>query len=140
MRKGRELTASESSQIFNRRIKVDTLGKIASDFNICAEGVRKIVNCLERNGTAENVPKSGRPRRATIRQDRTIIREVLKNRFISAKQLKAELCLPIQEKQVRTRIKEAGFDGQASRKRPFISKRNAKKFQHLLNKRLTVCK
>ncbi|KAK2578444.1 hypothetical protein KPH14_001061 [Odynerus spinipes] len=120
MPKIRELTPSERSQIFNRRMRGDTLRKIAVDFNISAEGVRKLANRLERNGTAENLPKSGRPRKTTIRQDRIIRRQMLKNRFIFAEQLKSELFLPIQETQVRMRIKEAGFYGRIARKRPLI--------------------
>lgn len=127
MPKTRELTPAERSQIFNRRIRGDSLRKIALDFNISAEGVRKIVHRLQQNGTAENQPKSGRPRKTTRKQDRVIVREVKKNFFVSTKQLKSDLNLPIQETQIRARIKEAGFAGRISRKRPFISKINAKK-------------
>ncbi|CAK9829697.1 Transposable element Tc1 transposase [Anthophora retusa] len=127
MPKIRELTPAERSQIFNRRLKGETLRKIASDFNVSAECVRKVVNRLETNGTAENLPRSGRPRKTTVRQDRMILREVHKNRNISSKQLKAELNLPIKETQIRMRIKEAGYHSRVSRKRPLISKRNAQR-------------
>ena len=35
------------------------LRRIASDFNISAKGVRKIIKRLKNNGTAENLPRSG---------------------------------------------------------------------------------
>lgn len=67
--------------------------------------------------------------KTSVRQDRMKRREVVKNRLISAKQLKSELYLLIRETQIRTqmRIKEAKVHGQVSRKRPFISQLNAQK-------------
>ncbi|KAK1120282.1 hypothetical protein K0M31_012642 [Melipona bicolor] len=62
-----------------------------------------------------------------MRQNRMILKEVHKNRNISLKQLKSELNLPIKETQIRMRIKEAGYHGRVSRKRPLIRKRNAQK-------------
>lgn len=47
MPKIRELIPAEKSQIFNKRLKGETLRKIASDFNISAECVRKVVNRLK---------------------------------------------------------------------------------------------
>lgn len=43
MPKVRELTPSERSQIFNRHMEAETLRRLASDFNISAEGVNKII-------------------------------------------------------------------------------------------------
>ncbi|KAK1120177.1 hypothetical protein K0M31_012548 [Melipona bicolor] len=86
MPKIRELTPAKRSQIFNRRLKGKTLRKIASDFNISAECVRKVVNRLETNDSAENLPRSGRPRKTTVRrQNRMILRELHKNCNISSK-------------------------------------------------------
>lgn len=63
-----------------------------------------------------------------MRQNRVILREVHKNCYISSKQLKSELNLPIKETQIRMKIKEAGYHGsRVSRKRPFLSKRNAQR-------------
>ncbi|CAK9810894.1 Transposable element Tc1 transposase [Anthophora plagiata] len=127
MPKMRELTLAERSQIFYRRINGDSLKKIALDSNISAEGVRKIVHRLEQNGTAENQPKSGHPRKTTRKQDRVIVREVKKNPLVSTKQLKSDLNLPIEEIQIHARIKQVGFLERISKKQPFISKINAKK-------------
>lgn len=85
-----------------------TSRKIVACFDISAEGVRKIVNKLEKNGTVENLRKSERPRKPTSRQNHVIVREVFQNRSMSTKQLKSSFDLPIQETQIQARIKETG--------------------------------
>ena len=80
-----------------------------SNFNISAECVKKAVNCLKINSIVENLPRSRRSRKTTVRQNCMTLREMHKNRNISSKQLKSELNLLIKETQIRMRIKEGGY-------------------------------
>ena len=76
MPKVRELSAESRCQIFNRRTSGETLTSIARDFGISPEGVRNICKRLERRENAENLPRCGRPRSTSAKEDRQILREV----------------------------------------------------------------
>ena len=52
--------------------------KIATEFNITKEGVRKIYKKIESTGKPENLVRTGRKRKTTSRQDRAIVREAKK--------------------------------------------------------------
>lgn len=123
----RELTPAERATIYNRRLRGESLSKIAKDYQISKEGVNKIAKRLEARGSAENAPRTGRKRKTTKRQDRLILREVRQNPSISAREVGERLNLPIKRTQIRSRIHEANLQGRVARKCPFITKTNAKK-------------
>ncbi|KAG2907710.1 hypothetical protein PC119_g10152 [Phytophthora cactorum] len=69
--------------------------------------------------------RSGRPRITDLHHDRRIVREVEKNRFVSAAVLAAqvskEIGRPVSSDVVRDRIHEAGLHGRSARKKPYLS-------------------
>ncbi|CAK9810849.1 Transposable element Tc1 transposase [Anthophora quadrimaculata] len=127
MPKTRELHESERLLIYKRRREGQTLQQIATDFGITKEGVRKMYKKIETIGKPENSVRTGRKRKTTPRQDREIVKITKREPFITAKQLKEDLNLPIGTTQIKSRLYEAGLHGRISRKKPHISETNARK-------------
>ena len=126
MPKSRELTAESRIMIFNRRQAGETLISIAKDYGMSPEGVRNICNRLKKRGDAENLPRTGRPRKTTIREDRPILKEVKKNPKITAKELKENLQLGLSLTRIRSRIHENGLTGRVCRAKPLLSAKHIK--------------
>lgn len=79
MAKSREMTKAERMIIIVEKEKGATLRQLAKKFNISHEGVRKIIEKVKKTGTAKNIPRSGRPRATSVRDDRKLIRTVKAN-------------------------------------------------------------
>lgn len=131
MAKKTEIPTAIRSEIVEARVQGATFSILASKFKIGKETAREIVLKAKKTGSVENLPRSGRPKKTTTREDNTIVREVKKNRRISSAQLANELReglkVSISESTVRRRIRSAGFKGRIARKKPFISQVNRKK-------------
>jgi hypothetical protein len=104
---------------------------IASRLNRDASAVRRfLLKCKNEDGTYEIKKKAetrGRKRKSGAFDDRRIIVQVKRNRFVTAKKIKeslpAELSLCLNT--IRSRIKESGeFNSYWASKKPFISRAN----------------
>ena len=79
-------------------------------------------------GSFKRKQGSGRRRKTTAREDRLIIREVRKNRKVTAAEIKRNFKLDVDERTVLRRIHSIGkFKSYWSVKKPFISESNRKK-------------
>lgn len=78
MVKKRELTPEERVIVYNRRKSGEKLKDIGNSFEITAEGVRDIVSRLGKRGEAENLPRSGWPRKTSATDDWKLLIEVKK--------------------------------------------------------------
>lgn len=94
-----------------------------------AEGtIRAFLLRIAQSKTIQRKPGTGANRKTTPRADRAIVREVRKDPRTSAKQIKAALSLKhLSEKSIRRRLREVGFKGGWSNKKPFISEANRRK-------------
>ena len=127
MPKTRELTEAERMAIYTKRQAGATLQVLATEYNICVEGVRKIINKVETTGSVQNLPRSGRHRATTEREDRAIVRLVKTNPNISARETKERLNLNVAEETIRNRLHEANLFGRIARNKPHINECNRKK-------------
>ena len=128
MPKTRELQVSYRLHIYKRRMEGKSLHQIAHEwFGISKEDVRKICQKLQKTGKSENSVRSDGKRKTTAREDRLITKEVKKNSFITAQQIKENLYLPISITQIKSRINESNIYGRIYKNRPYISKVNALK-------------
>ena len=82
-----------------------SLQQIAREFGISNEGVGKMCQKLQETGKPENSARSARKRKTTARGDRLIAKQVKTNPFVTARQIKENLCLPISTTQSKSRIK-----------------------------------
>jgi transposase len=125
----RQLSDFEKGQIVTWREAGDSLRTIAAKLNRSAPCILKFLQKFESLGTSARQSGSGRPKKTSERDDRAIVREVQKDRFVSAKQIKANLNLSgVHERTIRNRIREHGmYRSYWSAKKPFISKENRRK-------------
>ena len=127
MPKTRELTEAERMAIYTKRQAEATLQVLANEYNICLEGVRKIINKMENTKSVKNLPRSGRHRATTKGEDRAIVRLVKTHPHISARETKERLNLNVAEKTIRNRLHEANLFGRITRNKPHINECNRKK-------------
>lgn len=126
MPKTRELTEAERMAIYTKRQAEATLQVLANEYNICLEGVRKIINKMENTKSVKNLPRSGRHWATTKGEDRAIVR-LVKTPQISARETKERLNLNVAEKTIRNRLHEANLFGRITRNKPHINECNRKK-------------
>lgn len=131
MPKTRELTIAERSQIVLLHSQGMSQRKIAKQLKCSLCGVQTTLKRKEETNLLENRPKSGRKRVSNVRQDRFLIRNSIKDRFKTSKDLRNELqehCgVDLSARTVRRRLQAAGLHGRKSRKKPLLSKTQIKK-------------
>jgi transposase len=105
-----------------------TFAKIATFLAIPVSTVKDIVRHYREHKQVSPLKRSGRPTLTDERIDRHIIREVSKDRTVSAAKLvekvRNDFGVEVSESTVRNRIKAEGFNGRAARKKPFLSKKH----------------
>lgn len=104
-----------------------SIRSIARNLEVSFEGVRKIIKKMEIYGTVKNLPRSGRKRCTTIREDRAIKLQVNKDPQISAKIIQKSTGIKASVATIRRRLHEVGLKSCVARRVPFISKVNIKK-------------
>uniref|UniRef100_T2MK53 Neuroblastoma-amplified sequence n=1 Tax=Hydra vulgaris TaxID=6087 RepID=T2MK53_HYDVU len=104
-----------------------SLREVAKIFGLSVESVRMIVKQMNQQKMAENLIRSGRPRKTTARDDRLIVRTSVEMPNISSIVLENELNLEISPQTIRRCLNDVGLYGRAMRKKPFISINNRKK-------------
>ncbi|EGZ09801.1 hypothetical protein PHYSODRAFT_403262, partial [Phytophthora sojae] len=90
--------------------------------------VRSIVKFYKKHGHSTIPQRTGRPRRTNDRVDRRIVREVERNRFVSAAVVAAQVAKdigqPVSSTLVRERVRDTGLHGRSARKKPYLSRRH----------------
>ena len=93
--------------------------------------VRDVIKKFSHRKSLENLPRTGASRKTSTRDGHKIVREVKKNRKISAKNIKNKLPDNLKNRisvqTVRNWIIEKGYHGRIGRKTPFVNSKNIKK-------------
>ena len=130
MVKNREFSEEERLSMYELRIKdKKDYRSIAKEFDCSPSGVVKVVQKIQKYGTAQNLFRSGRKRCTTSRTDRIIINCVKKKRSVTREEILKTLPLNEQNISVRTitnRLIENKFFGSFATNKPMISKKNRK--------------
>ncbi|GMF31772.1 unnamed protein product [Phytophthora fragariaefolia] len=104
--------------------------RISREVELPRSTVRGIIAHFKKNGHCVVASRQGRPRLTTAREDRRIIRDTEKNRFISAAVLAAAVSKDtgrvVTPQVVRNRLHESGLNGRSARKKPYVSKKHRK--------------
>ena len=127
MPKTRELTEAERMAMYTKRQAGATLQLLANEYNICLEGVRKIIKKMENTKSVKNLPRSGRHRATTERKDRAIVRLIITHPHICARETKERLNLNAVEETIKNRLLEANLFGRITRNKPHVDEGNKKK-------------
>nr|CCA18865.1 PREDICTED: similar to predicted protein putative [Albugo laibachii Nc14] len=104
---------------------------ISELFEIPVTTVKGIIIRYQRLGHCTSGRHTGRPRATKVITDRAVVREVERNRFISASVLAAQpnegLDVAVCPQTIRNRIKEAVLNGRSARKKPYHKKDQKRK-------------
>ena len=123
-----EISIQRCMDIVNTLKNGKSYRSIARFYEMNFETVRQICEKFKETGSIANKPCTGRPSKTSVATDHAIVREVKKNRRISAGTLVANvkdiIKTDISEHTIRRRIKEAGFAGQIAQKKSYISDKN----------------
>lgn len=109
---------------------VDKMRKIYH-VNVSKSTVGRLINNEKLRGTLANKPRSGRPRKTTIRIDRSLVRIALENRKNSLKTVSNNLNLAhgikVSKQTISRRLTEAGLGVYRCRRKPMLSAQNIHK-------------
>lgn len=105
-----------------------TVREIAEILIIPKSTIGNIIKRFKNTKNIENRPGRGRKNKLTNRQKTTIVREVMKNRRLSAPKMvpmvENMFGVTVSPSTIRNVLKENGFNGRVPRKKPLISKKN----------------
>lgn len=124
MAKTREISIEIRKLMIEKRKKGESYNKIAKYFNVSKNGVFSICKRYEQTGLVTDAHRSGAPRATSKHQDSLIIREIRKNPFISAPEIKNQLNLSVSTETIKRRLKDRGVHSRVARRKPLLSKQN----------------
>lgn len=101
---------------------------VAREFNLAESSVRHIFNRYVATGSYEHLPRSGRPRATDSREDRSIVRQALRDPFSTsttlAIQANATREVPISTRTIRRRLVDEGIRSRKPAQGPVLSRRH----------------
>lgn len=125
MVKIRELTDGERRQIVILREEGISVGRIARRFRCCRQTVYRVCKRHEETGNERKLPRGGRPRVTTNREDRRLLTIARLMRFNPVKILAGHWCQRIgrnvSTRTARRRLRSARVFSRVARRKPFIS-------------------
>jgi transposase len=109
-----------------------SIHKIAEEMKCERKAVRELLKKVKKHNTLDDLPRSGRPKKTTPREDRIIKRLSLTNRRATAKDIAIKQLPLYTEKKlsvslVKDRLKSAGLPARVARKKPKLTEANRKK-------------
>ncbi|CAK9818393.1 Transposable element Tc1 transposase [Anthophora quadrimaculata] len=126
-----ELSLCVRNEIISLHKRGESYRKIGNSLNLSFSTVRNVIKKFKDTGSVENKTRSGRPQALTIRQRRDIVKEAIKNPFVSAKSLAVDIATysgkEVSAQTVRNVLHSAEIYGRAARKKPFINEKNREK-------------
>ena len=130
-RRSKEVSEDIKTLIKEHKDKGLSVRKIAELVNVPKSTVQDILTRFQKRGTHVTACRTGRPRKTSTADDRKIMREVEKNRKMTAKEVRNSLpesvATSVCVQTIRNRIKEKGLKGCTARRTPLMSKGNMKK-------------
>jgi len=104
---------------------------IANQLDCTTKTVRELQKKVKVHETLKDLPRRGRPKKTSPREDRSIKFNSLKNRKLTAKALALKRCPSFTKKRlsittVKDRLKKVGLNGRVARKKPLLSEKNKK--------------
>lgn len=131
MPKGKELSCSEKKIILYLHDKGKSIKYICEMFDRCRQTIENVIKRAKERGNIQNIPRKGRPKLLTIRNERQILKENRENPHLSApkinEKLKGTLRKSVCDETVRRVVRANNINGRVARKKPFISEVNRQK-------------
>src|SRR5436305_2551341 len=104
---------------------------VASRENVAQSTVIRIKQKMESTGYLKNLPKSGRPRIFTGRDERNIVKMLWSGECSTAvdikKKLKSDYKISVSENTVKRTLRRNGFSSRIKKKKPYLKKTHRQK-------------
>src|SRR6185436_7383414 len=131
MPKGKELTEFERGKIVDLHIGKFSVRKIAKILNHPPSTVGEIIKKYNELGLTSTLPRSGRPKILSERDNRQLIKITKNNRNKTLKEITDDFNTitnkPVSSRTIQRTLHQQGYSGHAAKKKPFISEINRKK-------------
>ncbi|XP_076066131.1 uncharacterized protein LOC143039773 [Oratosquilla oratoria] len=128
--KRRPVSSQDKQRIVDLHKDGHSNGVIAERIGRSVSVVQRIVAQYKSRGSIISAPKTGRPRKTSVKQDRLMVRLSRKDRFKSAAEISRELNASydcdVSRKTVSRRLVSAGLNARVPASKPLISKKNKK--------------
>ena len=128
--KRRPVTSQDKQRIVDLHKDGHSNVVIAERIGRAVSVVQRIVAQFKSSGSLNSPPKTGRPRKTSVKQDRLMVRLARQDRFKSAAEISRELNASyncdVSRKTVSRRLVSAGFNARVPASKPLISKKNQK--------------
>ena len=127
-KKQKRLTSFQKGRILQMHNDGRPTTFIMKELGKSRETINKLIARIRAGGNVERVESSGRKRKTTPRDDKLIVRQVLKSRRVSCPSIREDLGFPhVSVQTIERRIKETGrFVSTWTKKKPFVSPANRK--------------
>jgi hypothetical protein len=113
-------------------LKESSYAEIAAEVGCHKDHVGYIIKKYEKNQTFSDLPRSGRPRKTSPREDRNVKFNSLQNRRLTGKAIALKAAPNFTKNRVsvntiKGRLQEAGLNGRVARRKPWLTQANIKK-------------
>lgn len=129
--RNREIPNSVRKIVIDLWRKGKSYSMIATTIGKTRATIQYIVKQFKTTGSYKIKPRSGRPKKLTVREEASLLRKVSNNPKLSAPQLatalKDDFSKVVNAQTVRNCLHRAGYNGRIARRKPFISEQNRKK-------------
>ena len=123
----KEISIDVRNLVVKHRNECKSYGEIAKLLNLSKSTVQTIFNNFENNGTVENKPRSGRPKKLNRRDVSFILKEVNKDPKINATKLATELetrsDITVHPRTIQRSLNNNGFHSRTPPRKPLISEK-----------------
>lgn len=123
-----ELTTEQRAVIVDRIHSGQSQRQVAAALGVSRGAVERAISIHRTTGGFESLPRSGRPRSTTDRDDRILVRMSLTNRRLTAPDIRKSLSndygVHVSARTVQNRLLDVGLYGRIARRKPLISEKN----------------
>ena len=125
-----QVTLADKNRIVSLFQDRKSLSEISTAIGRSRSIVQRIVARYKQFRTVDALPKTGRPPKTTPREDRSIVRKSMNDRFNTAAQISREMGVlsggTVSRTTVSRRLQQAGLRARVPASKPLISKKNQK--------------
>lgn len=126
-----QLSSDQRKLVVDLVSKGESYREVQRQTGIAFTTVASIMKKYKKFGTTDNIKGNGRKRITTPQDDRSIIRMVKKDRFISVRKIQNVMendhGIQMSASTIKNRIHEEGFVGCVAKKKPFLSAKHMKR-------------
>ena len=125
----KRLTSFEKGRIMQMRNNGNTTFFIMQELGKSRSTINDFILRMSKGGNIERIESSGRKRKTTPRDDKLIVRQVLKSRRVSCPSIREDLGFQnVSVSTIQRRIKETGrFVSTWTKRKPYVSAANRKR-------------